>query len=187
MARQFSKLSDEELIGLFKSDKPKSESAFAEIYQRYSSTLHSYCVRMLNNRANAEDIFQETFIKFYQNINENFEPRNIPGFLITIARRLCLNQIRDHKPTIPLDNMDFMLEETSSFEKAELLELITMALDLLEFDYRESFVLREYNGLTYEEIADLCNITVTNAKSRVHRAKKKLREILYPYLNDIVR
>jgi RNA polymerase sigma-70 factor, ECF subfamily len=183
MSRQYSKFTDEELIGFVKDDKLRAESAFSEIYRRYSSTVHSYCVRMMNNRANAEDIFQETFIKFFQNIDDNFEPRNIPGFLITIARRLCLNQIRDNKPTIPLENMDFMLEEPNASERTELLELITMALDLLDFDYRESFVLREYNGLTYEEIANLCKISVTNAKSRVHRAKKKLRDILYPYLN----
>lgn len=185
MKRKFLTYSDNELIKLFKNNSNEAEQAFAEIYHRYSSQVHAYCCRVLNNQDNAEDIFQETFIKFYQNVQINYESSNIPGFLIKIARNLCLNFVRDNKKTVPLDEqMDFIYESNQSYEKTELQELLTMALDLLDFEYREAFVLREYDGLPYEEIANVCNISLANAKSRVHRAKLKIKEILTPYLKD---
>jgi RNA polymerase sigma factor (sigma-70 family) len=68
---------------------------------------------------------------------------------------------------------------------SELLNLITTALELLDDDHREAFVLRKYDGLSFQEIAELTNITETNARSRVHRAQAKIRSILAPYLTDI--
>lgn len=64
------------------------------------------------------------------------------------------------------------------------MELITTALELLPEDYREAFVLREYDGLPYNEIAELTGASLATAKIRVFRAKEKLRKILEPYLRD---
>ncbi|MDQ1267090.1 MAG: hypothetical protein QG635_2243, partial [Bacteroidota bacterium] len=132
-----------------------------------------------------EDIFQETFIKFYQNVKKDYKQTNIPGYLIKIARNLCLNYKRDKRQTVEIEDYDFSNNDNDRYEQKELLGLINMALELLEFDYKEVFILREYDGLPYEEIASICGLSLANAKSRVFRAKQKIKEILAPYLKDV--
>ncbi|OGU12493.1 MAG: hypothetical protein A2X61_02550 [Ignavibacteria bacterium GWB2_35_12] len=186
MRHNFSTYTDEKLVFLLRSDKrEESEIAFTEVYNRYSSKVHAYCLRILNNNEQAEDIFQEVFIRFFQKIKSNYPDTNVPGYLIKIARNLCLNYKRDKVNTISIQENDVYFEPGKSFENSELLDLITTALELLDFEYKEAFVMREYDGLSYNEIAEVTNTTVTNAKSRVFRAKQKIKEILQPYLKDM--
>ncbi|MBI5324339.1 MAG: RNA polymerase sigma factor [Ignavibacteriae bacterium] len=186
MRQNFSTYTDEKLVFLLRSDsKEESEIAFTEVYNRYSSRVHAYCLRVLNDYEQAEDIFQEVFIRFFQKIKSNYPETNVSGYLIKIARNLCLNYKRDKVNTINIQENDIYFEPGKSFENSELLDLITTALELLDFDYKEAFVMREYDGLSYNEIAEVTNTTVTNAKSRVFRAKQKIKEILQPYLKDM--
>jgi RNA polymerase sigma-70 factor (ECF subfamily) len=186
MAKKYSSYSDLDLVKLIEGKKKKdSENAFKEIYDRYSSSVHAYCMRVLSNEEAAEDIFQEVFIKFYRNVRSKVVKTNIPGFLITIARNMCLNHKRDTRQTVPIDNLEFLFPQNQNYEQKELLDLITRSLELVDDDYREAFVLREYSGLSYKEIAEISEISLANAKSRVFRAKKQIKEILKPYLKDL--
>ena len=178
--------SDEELIALLDDDKGIAERAFQELYNRYSSMVHAYCMRVLNDQELAEDFFQDTFIKFFQHVKSNHEATNVPGFLITIARNLLLNYKRDKRTMVSLDGFEVRAEKNQNYENKELLELITYAMELLDFEYREAFVLREYDGLPYTEIAEITGTTLTNAKSRVFRAKQKIKEVLQPYLQEFI-
>lgn len=110
---------------------------------------------------------------------------NVPGFLITIARNLCLNHKRNRKVTVAIDDFHFPTSESKNYEQKELLDLIARSLELLDYDHREAFVLREYDGLSYEEVAAIVGTSVTNAKSRAFRAKQKIKAILQPYLKDL--
>ena len=184
--KKMTSYTDEELIALLGDNKRIAEGAFQEIYNRYSSMVHAYCIRVLNDAEQAEDFFQETFIRFFQHVKVNPDATNISGFLITISRNLCLNYKRDKRTLIPIDGLEIGTEKNQNYENRELLELITYAMDLIEFDYREAFVLREYDGLPYNEIAEITGTTVTNAKSRVFRAKNKIKEILQPYLQEFM-
>lgn len=178
---------------MLKSNSSDSELAFKEIYNRYAPNVHAYCLRVFNNSEQAEDVFQETFIRFYQSVTKKQEEQyqietktfNIPGFLITIARNYCLNIKRKENREVLVENYDIFEDEHFAYERTELLELIKSSLDLLDFDYREAFILREYNGLSYEEIAETTNTSISNAKARVFRAKNKIKDILKPYLEDL--
>jgi RNA polymerase sigma-70 factor, ECF subfamily len=185
MAKNFRSLSDVELVSMLSGNKADASEAFRVLYDRYSSIVHAYCVRVTGDEDKADDIFQDTFIKFYQKVQPDVENTNIPGFLMKIARNLCLNAKRDKKNTIDIDEVDYYVSIGTNYEQKELLDLITRSLDLLEDDYREAFVLREYSGLSYEEIAEVTGISLGNAKSRVFRAKQKIKSILNPYLKDI--
>ncbi len=185
MASKLASYSDIELAQMLNASRKDAETAFQELYNRYSSGVHAYCLRVLGDEDAAEDIFQETFIKFYKNVQGNHASKNIQGFLITIARNLCLNFKRDKKNTVEIDKLDFYMHDNQNYEQKELLDLINTALELVEYDYREAFVLREYSGFSYNDIAEACNISVANAKSRVFRAKQKIKEILQPYLKDL--
>lgn len=78
-----------------------------------------------------------------------------------------------------------MSYSSESRDKDELLDLITRALDLLPPELREAFVLREYDGLSYAEIADVIGEPLSTVKIRIYRSKQKIREILAPYLADL--
>lgn len=182
---KYDKYSDAELVNLLREDKKVASAAFKVLYDRYSQLVHSYCLKVLGYDESAEDIFQETFIKFYNNCTKETKNFNIKGYLLTIARNLCLNAKRDQKENVSLDNLDYLYSDNQTYEQKELLDLITRTLDLLDEEHREAFVLREYGGLDYTEIAELCSITVINAKTRVFRAKQKIKTILMPYLKEL--
>lgn len=185
MKVNYDKYSDAELVNLLGEDRNTASGAFKAIYDRYSPIVHSYCAKVLGYDDSAEDVFQETFIKFYNNYTKETKKFNVQGYLLTIARNLCLNAKRDRKNNISVEYLDLIYSEEQSYEQTELLDLINRTLDLLEDDYREAFTLREYGGLEYSQIAELCSISVVNAKSRVFRAKKKIKSILRPYLNEL--
>ncbi len=185
MHKKFSTYSDKELAELLKSDRIKSEKAFTEIYDRYSQKIFAYCLRVLGNKELAEDIFQETFLRFFQHIDPTHEKLNIQRFLIRIARNLCLNYKRNSKINIPIEEIDNLIEQDRNTDEKEYQDLIKYAIELLELEYKEPLVLRVYNEISYDEIAEILNITPGNARIRVHRAKEKLKDILSPYIKDL--
>lgn len=185
MNRNFKTNSDFELIQLLRENKKLSGQAFKELYNRYSSQIHAYCFKIFKDDTIAEDIFQETFMRFYQNVRVQDGSVNVHGYLITIARNLSLNHKKKNERIVYSDKLDLQEGEYNRQDRKEFLDLIAMALELLEFDYKEAFILREYNGLTYEEIAEVTGITLSNAKSRVFRARNKIKQILKPYLKDL--
>lgn len=185
MSKKLSTFSDEDLIELIRSKPRHREKAFAAIYNRYAPQVHSYCRMMIKNHDHAEDIFQESFIRFYKSIDENFEVKNIPGFVTKIARNLSLNYHRDKKHTVPVEDITTLIEDPNHYEKKELLDLVFRAIDLLDDKYKEAFVLKKVEGLSLKEIAEILNITLEGAKTRVNRARLKLLDILEPYMKDL--
>jgi len=185
MKKALKAYSDSELLEMFGKGKEEADQAFRFIYDRYAPRLHAYCLRILNNREQAEDIFQETFVRFYQNAGTNKNKGTISGFLITIARNLCLNYKRDRKSSVPFNEFHSIISDAQSDNKEEKFKLITMALELLSFEYKEPFVLRLYDGLSYEDIGDICGISPENARKRVFRAKMKIKDILQPYIKEM--
>lgn len=165
----------------------ESEAAFTELYHRYSRRIHAYCYRILSNAEDAEDAFQETFLRFHRTVQNGGVMTNVSGLVFTIARNLCINMKKKNTrwASEPVEH-DTLSDRDEKYEKRELLELIKTSLELINPDYREAFVLREYNGLTYREIAELLDISLPTAKIRVFRAKEKIREVLEPYLRDLL-
>lgn len=194
---------DAELYALLRADKPEAkpvaERAFGELYRRHAGRINAYCVRVLGSREEASDVFQETFTRFYESaqVPEKREMTNVPAYLLIIARNLCLQHkrnTRSGKTMLHFEDFDLPSAHHSShsqhhshkqLEEAELLSLITTSLELLDFDHREAFVLREYEGFSYEEIADVLKSNGATIRTRVHRAKQKLRYVLSPYLHDL--
>lgn len=179
-------LSDAELLNILSRGKPDSDNAFKVIYKRYSSQVHAYCYKLIRDRQATEDLYQETFIKFYQKATSDKVNSSVSGLIFTTARNLCFNYIRDKKNTIELE--DFHLyENTNEYEQNESYKYINLAIDLLDLEYREPFVLRMYDGLNYNEIAEICNISPDTARQRVFRAKEKMKKLLEPYFKEKIK
>ena len=175
--------SDTELYYRMKGEKHGTERAFSELYNRYSSRVYAYCLRILGDRDTAHDIFQETFVRFYQSAQEERTMTNVAAYLMKIARNLCLNVKRDSKRLLSVEDVHLMHHDVQ-YENTELLGLVTTALGKLPEEFREAFVLREYDGLSYAEIADVTNTPMSTVKIRLFRARERIRKLLAPYLVD---
>ena len=184
MERLLSEYSDTELYELLRSDQ--AEQAFAEIYARHSSMVYAYCVRMMGDRDKAYDVFQDTFLRFYQSAERHTSMENVKGYLLTISRNLSLNEKkRMSSQTLEFGESLYNPGMSRDHERNEMMDLIAMALELLPYDMREAFVLREYQGLSYKEMTVVLDIKIETAKVRVFRARQKIKEILQPYMEDM--
>lgn len=180
------KLSEAEVYAMLHGGGSDAERAFKEIYRRYGPRIHAYCFKILDNREEAEDVFQETFVRFFTGARGQRELTNMSGYLFRIARNLSLNRIRDRGPaTESLEGVEPAIGADHSLEQGELLGLIADAVKLLNLEYREAFILREYDNMSYEEIAELTGSTPGNVKSRVFRARQKIRKILEASIREL--
>lgn len=174
---------DVDLFFSLAGDKKVAEEAFAELYARYAGRVYAYCYRCTSDPDEAQDIFQETFLRFYESAKRVDSMSNVIGFILKISRNLILNHRRNKKHAIDIDSIE-ILAGPGAQDGSELLGMLTTALDMLPDDYREAFVLREYEGLSYNQIAEILDTSLTNVKVRIFRAKQRLRKILSPYLAD---
>jgi len=184
--QNFTAFSDAELFKTLRQPKAEAERAFAELYARHSQRVYVYCLKIMGEEADALDIFQTTFLKFHAAAQSEKNIENIPAYLLRIARNLCLDKKREFKPTVPFEDFHGAARD-NSYENTELFALINTALELLEIEYREALVLHEYEGLSYNEIAEITGDTIPALKNRVWRAKQKIRNILSPYLADLTK
>ncbi|HPO62950.1 MAG TPA: RNA polymerase sigma factor [Candidatus Kapabacteria bacterium] len=181
--KKFEDLSDIELFNLLKKEKKESPEAFKELYSRYSSRIYAYCRRFIGYKEEAEDIFQDTFKKFYEAAQQEREMTNVFGFILKIARNLCINSKRNQKRTIEIDD-SINISTKSRQDKEEMLDLIKQAIEELPPEYKDVLILREYQGLSYIEIAEMTNLSLGTVKVRIFRAKDKIRTILKPYMEE---
>jgi RNA polymerase sigma-70 factor, ECF subfamily len=181
MNKAYTGHSDEELFTLM-TDGDKG--AFVELYTRFRSRIYAYALRMVGDRERANDIFQETFTRIYQRREPERVVGNVSAYIFRTARNICLNTIRDAKPSTEVEDFHQVVFQPSH-ENMELAQLVKTALELLPQHHREAFVLREYDGLSYQEIAEITGQTLASVKIHIFRAKEKLRKILSPYLEEV--
>jgi len=172
-----------------------SRAAFAEVVGVYGAAVHRTVYRMTRDTALAEDLAQEAFLRAFLHVRR-FDPKRGPfsTWLFTIVRNLC----RSHLTREMLRSRVFrVLEGQGSAaepprQRARLLDeeaegLLRHSLEDLPPDYRLAFLLRAYEHLPYAEIARVLGVRTGTAKSRVHRARSRLREALKPYLTETAR
>jgi RNA polymerase sigma-70 factor (ECF subfamily) len=177
---------EKRLIEALQGAHDVSEKAFTEIYQYYAQSTYSFILRMTENVAVSEDLLQETFMKFYSATRQDLLVTNVRGYLLMIARNLSLNWRRDQHPTVSVEHILLEIEgHHHEIEQDELLNLINLALDLLELEYREAFILKYYQGYSYEEMSRLTGDTIPALKNRVWRAKEKIQNSLRPYILEL--
>src|SRR5581483_2168349 len=114
------------------------------------------------------------------------EGTNVVGWIYMIARNLCLNTIRNERPTESLDSQETLVSIDRSLapeydeEQHFLRRKLEEALATLPVEFREPFILREFDGFTYREIAEMTGTTLGMTKVRIYRAKQRMRELLSP-------
>ncbi len=157
--------------------------AFSVLFTRYKNTLYRFCLYMLGDEAAAEDIYQEVFLNFYRACRSGREMHNVRGYLITAARSRCLNHLRSSNRTSKLEEWSEPTYEPD-IAAGDTSDHLRHALMKIPPQYRESFLLFEIEGYSYEEIATQVGITRDVVKNRIYRAKQALQKLLGPLLRD---
>ncbi len=160
------------------------EDAFSHVVKRFQRPLFSYLIRMLGSEEDAEEQLQMTFCRVYKYRN-NYDPeRPLITWVYTIASNLAKKEWRRRSrwSMVSLDKV--VLKGSAKMTphyregRRELGASIEEAINGLPMHYREPFMLREKQGFSYEEIAEILNIKIGTVKSRINRARTNLRESL---------
>jgi len=172
-------LNEKKLIELLKKN---SESAFVELYNRYSPVLFGICLRYAKERTDAEDILQESFIKIYENIQSFKGEGSLEGWLKRIVVNVSINHYRKKikEGTISTDE-DIKYEEIipeNIFSELTSKELIGLIQRLPE-GYRMVFNLYAIEGFKHNEIAELLGYTESTSKTQLMKAKKILQQYVF--------
>ena len=137
---------------------------------------------MLNDQMQADDTVQDVFIKLYQNLNSIHNKQSIQFWLFKTTRNEILTLFRNrgikqlYTNAVDLEEVEIESSQSVSdeIENKELNKLMLNELNEMNEDFREVFVLREYSGLSYKEVASLLEIDEDLVKSRLYKARQKL-------------
>ena len=168
-------------------------SAFSELVRAHRSGVVNVVFRLCGDTSLAEDAAQETFIRAWEHLN-SFRPNADPagaGFrnwLYRIATRCALTELKRQKPTVDVDDLplaDREREPEQRVEQAQRAKAVQQAVLALPEACRQALVLREYEGLSYRDIATVLDIPVGTVMSRLNYARQQLRERLAAYLEAV--
>ena len=160
------------------------EAAFDALYQRSSSRLFGYLLRLTRSRERAEDLLQVTYSKVHRARGSYLRGAPVMPWFIAIARRSFLDERRSAKVRKEDSSSDGTLPEPSSVNQDvgdDVADALERALDSLPENYREAIVLTKVTGLSLAEASEVLGATPTALKLRVHRGYVKLRERLDQY------
>lgn len=186
--KEFS-LTDADLLQAYRRGDSR---AFEQLLWRYEKSLFTFIARMVGNREDAEDVFQDTLSNVINNIESYNERGKFGSWLFGIAHHLCVDRIRKkerwkfiftHGKNVeePLADQDFVdptpLPDTLLEEK-ELNEMIVQALQHLSPEQREVFLLRQHSDLTFREIAEMVNRPLNTVLGQMRFAVLSIRALL---------
>ena len=160
-----------------------SQSAFEQIVRRYQRPIISLIYRMTGDRALAEDLVQETFVKAFRSLAAFDTTRRLSSWLFRIAHNTAIDAMRRARPPqVPIETVptagDAPDEPPDPVERQELGHALEAALDALRSDQRAAIVLRYESGLSFDEIGTILGVPEVTARSHVHRARKELARLL---------
>jgi RNA polymerase sigma-70 factor, ECF subfamily len=168
------------------------EQAFATLYQLHNKLVYSVCLRMTKDVAEAEDLTQEAFIQVFRNLNSFRGGSAFSTWLYRVAVNTGLMKLRRKSPTVL--SLDEPVSRDSPSLKREVEEDLSLrgaidrialgrAIEELPGGARQIFELHEVEGYAHHEIAEQLQCSVGNSKSQLHKAKMKMRDLLFPRRN----
>lgn len=175
------------------------ERGFSELVDRYQTRLLNFIYRTIGDRDRAEDLVQEVFIRVYRHLHRFDRSKKFSTWVYTIASNLAKNELRNRarNPLVLFQTMQgatddderpLQFEDTTArpddlFRKRHLRELVEDTVAKLPEHHREVFVLRELEGKSYEEIAEITDCNLGTVKSRLNRARTAFAAIIEPHID----
>jgi RNA polymerase sigma factor (sigma-70 family) len=162
--------------------KPGVDRAFERLYRRHALDVYRYAFGVLRNQADAEDVTQTTFLNAYRALERGETPQAPQNWLIAIAHNVCRQRFRQQSRRVrevglDVDVADALVRHEDD-DGTPTPEDIRRAMGHLAFNQRSALVMRELEGRSYAEIADLLGVTVTAVETLIFRARRALREQL---------
>jgi len=196
VAEESPELTDHDLIS---AHKEGNKDAFSLLVKKYESRVFNHCFRMVNDREESADLTQEVFLKVYRNIGNYEHTYSFYTWLYRITVNCCIDYIRKRKRQLQSVSLSFSSPEESGSGKEqdvpditytpdrhmrdhEISKMLHVAIDKLSEKMRTIILLKEIEGFSYEEIADILNCSRGTVKSRLFRARERLRELLEPQM-----
>ncbi len=180
--------SGENEIELITQAQEGDRQAFSELVRRHREGVVNVVYRMCGDANLAEDAAQEAFIRAWQHLR-SYRPRSpFRNWLYRIATNVALDALRREKETVDVDTLELAVSDNGPqaiVEGAERGERVRQAVLALPSASRAVLVLREYEGLSYREIAETLGIPMGTVMSRLNYARSRLREALAPYLEVV--
>lgn len=157
-------------------------SAFASIVERWQTRLINFFYRSVGNRADAEDLAQETFLELYRAAGRYQARGTFNAYIFTVARRRLIDSYRKsaRRPLDFIDPTDFVMQQQAeeSNHTREIEEAFHKALATLPDNQRDAILMLQQQGLSYDEIAEALGASLSAVKTWIHRARTHLRKVL---------
>ncbi len=141
----------------------------------HADSLYRYLLKNMRSQADAEDVMQLTFCRLWEH-REGVDVERVKSWLFTVGHRLMVDAFRQRKPTTPV--LPIHLGSRDSEEQWETKELLDRALGHLPQVQRQLVTLRDYEGYSYAEMAEMVDLSVSQVKVYLFRARKKMRHLL---------
>ncbi|OPJ61445.1 RNA polymerase sigma factor [Clostridium oryzae] len=162
---------------LIRKMKNGDSAAVDKFVRKYYEDIYSYCYRKLINKVMAEDVAQETFIRFFEAFEQYVHKGKVKNYLYVIAGNLCKNCFKRKVPeALDMVKQEICLEE--SFEEVDTHISIEQALDMLAEDQREVILLHYYQSLKLREVAEILDISLSLVKYRLKQGTVNLKKML---------
>ena len=190
-------INDEELI---QKIVDRDHQAFKSLVDRYQHLVINVCYNLIGNRQDAEDVAQEVFLQVYKSAQKFRGEAKLSTWLYRIAMNRSLNFIRDNKRFGWLRNLSSLLDgerqrvgemsapdsdrPDTALQKKEQNVIVQREIDSLPVKQRAAFVLHTYEGLSYQEIAEVLQLSLSSVESLIHRAKLNLQRKLLGHLEQ---
>lgn len=166
--------------------------AFADIVRENEKLLYNLALRLLGSREDAADAVQEAFLKAFTGLGTFRGESKLSSWLCRILNNACIDILRKRKETVPLDAGDAgegeaavrteipdeRFDPVAVLEKTDLRRRVRAAVTLLPEEFKAPLLLREFEGLSYAEIAEVLELDPGTVRTRIFRARKKLCAIL---------
>jgi RNA polymerase sigma-70 factor (ECF subfamily) len=172
--------------------------SFDVLVERYQTRLLNFVYRIVGDRERAEDLVQEVFVRVYRHLGRFDRSKKFSTWIYTIASNLAKNELRNRSrnPLVlftsmtkgwedeerPLEFEDPSSRPDDLFRKRHVRELVESSVAQLPTHHREVFMLREIEGRSYEEIAEITHCNLGTVKSRLNRARNSFAELIEPSL-----
>jgi RNA polymerase sigma-70 factor, ECF subfamily len=176
--------------GVLRKAQRGDERAFSIIVRAYQVPVFNYVLRIVGDRALAEDLTQEVFLRVYQGLPRFSLRSKFTTWLFQVTKNRVLDELRavERRPraTVELDDAPALEVLDAPFERLEAIDAVWRAIENLNVDLKSALLLRDVVGLSYTEIADSLEITLATVKWRIYKAREDVqlalaREGIYFY------
>jgi len=161
-----------------------ASSAFGTLVLRYRKLVIAVAYRLCSDAALAEDIAQDTFVRVWERLADYRPSGNFRAWLVRIATNLTIDAMRKRKPVVDIEDVSLVApgQGPEAFAvNSERVAVVRSALMRLPMQSRMVLVLREYQALSYQEIADALDLPLGTVKSRLNEARRRLKTELVSY------